>query len=146
MLFRSRMALLSSPTAAYTAAFAAPYARAHSLASNLPTWTPTIRCRSDSPFHKRRSGFGSTERLFCAIFQYRFSLPFLSVCSGFSSVSGSLRRSFFSGFPVFFRNTPLPSLESSGMPSQDSFQKKRSFRSEERRVGKECRSRWSPYH
>ena len=22
----------------------------------------------------------------------------------------------------------------------------RSFRSEERRVGKECRSRWSPYH
>ena len=23
---------------------------------------------------------------------------------------------------------------------------RRSFRSEERRVGKECRSRWSPYH
>ena len=23
---------------------------------------------------------------------------------------------------------------------------KRKFRSEERRVGKECRSRWSPYH
>ena len=23
---------------------------------------------------------------------------------------------------------------------------KKSFRSEERRVGKECRSRWSPYH
>ena len=24
--------------------------------------------------------------------------------------------------------------------------RKRDFRSEERRVGKECRSRWSPYH
>ena len=28
-------------------------------------------------------------------------------------------------------------------PSQD---KKTALRSEERRVGKECRSRWSPYH
>ena len=27
-----------------------------------------------------------------------------------------------------------------------SFAMWRSFRSEERRVGKECRSRWSPYH
>ena len=27
-----------------------------------------------------------------------------------------------------------------------SFDKPFSFRSEERRVGKECRSRWSPYH
>ena len=28
----------------------------------------------------------------------------------------------------------------------DDGSKDRSFRSEERRVGKECRSRWSPYH
>ena len=34
--------------------------------------------------------------------------------------------------------TPPPSSSSSTLPS--------SSRSEERRVGKECRSRWSPYH
>ena len=28
----------------------------------------------------------------------------------------------------------------------DAFQKVQKRRSEERRVGKECRSRWSPYH
>ena len=34
-------------------------------------------------------------------------------------------------------------------PHYDSFQtfcRKQGVRSEERRVGKECRSRWSPYH
>src|ERR1051326_7755918 len=30
--------------------------------------------------------------------------------------------------------------------SQDVADKLKSYRSEERRVGKECRSRWSPYH
>ena len=30
--------------------------------------------------------------------------------------------------------------------SWDSVKTKNSSRSEERRVGKECRSRWSPYH
>ena len=30
------------------------------------------------------------------------------------------------------------------VPSDNSYRKK--LRSEERRVGKECRSRWSPYH
>ena len=29
---------------------------------------------------------------------------------------------------------------------EDGKKKIRQFRSEERRVGKECRSRWSPYH
>ena len=33
-----------------------------------------------------------------------------------------------------YKNCPLPTPED------------RLFRSEERRVGKECRSRWSPYH
>ena len=28
----------------------------------------------------------------------------------------------------------------------DEADRRRSYRSEERRVGKECRSRWSPYH
>ena len=40
--------------------------------------------------------------------------------------------------------------ESSGDWENDTFNKSGSFasntRSEERRVGKECRSRWSPYH
>ncbi len=32
------------------------------------------------------------------------------------------------------------------VPSSDTYIEKDSSRSEERRVGKECRSRWSPYH
>src|SRR5260221_8832385 len=32
------------------------------------------------------------------------------------------------------------------VPSPDKPGKQKKFRSEERRVGKECRSRWSPYH
>src|SRR5256885_11730510 len=32
------------------------------------------------------------------------------------------------------------------LPQRDSAQRPRETRSEERRVGKECRSRWSPYH
>ena len=35
--------------------------------------------------------------------------------------------------------TPIQYLRTGGVV-------KREFRSEERRVGKECRSRWSPYH
>ena len=31
-------------------------------------------------------------------------------------------------------------------PKPDMKQRVKNFRSEERRVGKECRSRWSPYH
>ena len=32
------------------------------------------------------------------------------------------------------------------VPGEKAKNFKNSFRSEERRVGKECRSRWSPYH
>ena len=31
-------------------------------------------------------------------------------------------------------------------PTEDIFEQRIAARSEERRVGKECRSRWSPYH
>src|SRR5947199_6312506 len=31
-------------------------------------------------------------------------------------------------------------------PNQATYQKRQKCRSEERRVGKECRSRWTPYH
>ena len=34
----------------------------------------------------------------------------------------------------------------SGMSTEDIFRGSEVYRSEERRVGKECRSRWSPYH
>ena len=36
--------------------------------------------------------------------------------------------------------------EKKGVISKNEEGKDREFRSEERRVGKECRSRWSPYH
>ena len=38
---------------------------------------------------------------------------------------------------------PTPSTNIKSMPKQKTI---RQPRSEERRVGKECRSRWSPYH
>ena len=44
------------------------------------------------------------------------------------------------------RMPPLGKEEASGSCWISSFPEKRSIRSEERRVGKECRSRWSPYH
>src|SRR5690554_2681061 len=39
-----------------------------------------------------------------------------------------------------------PFLVTDQSASKESFQSLPSFRSEERRVGKECRSRWCPYH
>src|SRR3712207_9040057 len=36
--------------------------------------------------------------------------------------------------------------EDQGRPRKQRHTARRIFRSEERRVGKECRSRWSPYH
>ena len=41
--------------------------------------------------------------------------------------------------------TKLDSLSSASAPDLSGIENN-SFRSEERRVGKECRSRWSPYH
>ena len=40
-----------------------------------------------------------------------------------------------------------PNTESKKKKKKDeAVEKKNNLRSEERRVGKECRSRWSPYH
>ena len=55
-------------------------------------------------------------------------------------IKGNNRR-FFEDALEFFRNIPtihrkIQTLYDVGL----------SYRSEERRVGKECRSRWSPYH
>ena len=46
-------------------------------------------------------------------------------------------------FPL---QTILPGRKLVGPGSDDGKKTGRSIRSEERRVGKECRSRWSPYH
>ena len=41
----------------------------------------------------------------------------------------------------------LPENKPNSKPIQSQYKPKQTqFRSEERRVGKECRSRWSPYH
>ena len=40
----------------------------------------------------------------------------------------------------------LPPRDLYAMAKELNFTSKEFFRSEERRVGKECRSRWSPYH
>ena len=40
----------------------------------------------------------------------------------------------------------LPEAAVAGINSFDTFLLTMAMRSEERRVGKECRSRWSPYH
>src|SRR2546427_2333852 len=37
-------------------------------------------------------------------------------------------------------------IEMAGLPGMEDMRSLTKFRSEERRVGKECRSRWSPYH
>src|SRR5256884_906107 len=52
--------------------------------------------------------------------------------------------------PLFHRHTAAVYLARAGMPlpqlAQQLGQATIAMRSEERRVGKECRSRWSPYH
>ena len=40
----------------------------------------------------------------------------------------------------------VQSLEQGMVPNDDLYVRNERYRSEERRVGKECRSRWSPYH
>ena len=53
------------------------------------------------------------------------------------------------GFTGFYKGKKVTVMGSGmGMPSMGiyAFELFHYFRSEERRVGKECRSRWSPYH
>src|SRR3989442_6910505 len=44
------------------------------------------------------------------------------------------------------RNSLTCSTESAPLENERASSRRRRGRSEERRVGKECRSRWSPYH
>src|SRR2546430_6653745 len=72
------------------------------------------------------------------------SLKFTSVHKppSFSSFRGSASPGVSKGFPRFDSTPrPGPPRRLSRLPAPGTFP-----RSEERRVGKECRSRWSPYH
>src|SRR3712207_8204374 len=54
---------------------------------------------------------------------------------------------FLSSFSSSWLKTPGFTEINKGVPLiANSFPKRLLYRSEERRVGKECRSRWSPYH
>src|SRR5260370_33328578 len=66
-------------------------------------------------------------------------LIFSGCASSFSGVSGSN----YKATPVI-KLTPTPTP--TPVPVTDSDLAHSIVRSEERRVGKECRSRWSPYH
>src|SRR3712207_7955085 len=75
------------------------------------------------------------------------ALPISSVTA--KSSSPISKRPFVSA-PVNPASTrsdfPLSSANSNKDCTQDDHAERRDERSEERRVGKECRSRWSPYH
>ena len=58
----------------------------------------------------------------------------LAACGGSSSTSAAAS------------SAPASSAAASGAPASAEGKVLNIWRSEERRVGKECRSRWSPYH
>src|SRR5438876_6692904 len=66
------------------------------------------------------------------VLRYRWHQPEVSTLSGGASVAAPIHP--ITGWP----SLPLASFTPSALPLP--------YRSEERRVGKECRSRWSPYH
>ena len=50
-------------------------------------------------------------------------------------------------FKIIFLNETIGNIKScSNLITSMTVDMGRAYRSEERRVGKECRSRWSPYH
>ena len=50
------------------------------------------------------------------------------------------------GKQLKMRQKALPTIKSKESALRSEVKKAKDTRSEERRVGKECRSRWSPYH
>ena len=66
-------------------------------------------------------------------------------------LAGDAGRQTFEDLADYFPNTPAAKDKSAitnnqNNTSPDIFASNKYLRSEERRVGKECRSRWSPYH
>src|SRR2546421_964172 len=66
-----------------------------------------------------------------------------AVPSSATSISSAPRRAPKRGLPPTSR---LRSTRDFKERSRSVFSRRLDYRSEERRVGKECRSRWSPYH
>src|SRR6266487_5874254 len=75
-------------------------------------------------------------------------LPVIDVLQGLAKVDeGQLLDSALADCPAFVRGEIvrlLPELDDTAEPRRS--EPDDGWRSEERRVGKECRSRWSPYH
>src|SRR2546423_11814404 len=104
-------------------------------------------------FHLRVFFFSSRRR------HTRFDSDWSSdVCSSDLYAAGCVLYELLCGAPPFEGNVahvlhehltsrvPSPSVEVPGAPPLDAVVATSTERSEERRVGKECRSRWSPYH
>src|ERR1035437_11201665 len=77
-------------------------------------------------------------------------LGLLTLTSGVVGVPGTEPTMLFAGFNVFEGNLTLPGIIIAGLigdlAGATIAYSIGYYRSEERRVGKECRSRWSPYH
>src|SRR2546430_11545323 len=58
----------------------------------------------------------------------------------------SLNKPYLHLHTQFNEELPWPTIDMNFMNLNQSAHGDREYRSEERRVGKECRSRWSPYH
>ena len=114
----------------------APEPLAPAPESERPLLTFKIRCRD---------GVGYQNLLFSLVYILVMAFVFFAASSFFSpSPYGAGGQSFPTGKYSTFRFPSIPthsrftfSLPSIHIPL---------CRSEERRVGKECRSRWSPYH
>src|SRR5207244_10576054 len=87
------------------------------------------------------------------IFILYFSMEFIVMFFFFQAEDG-IRDDLVTGvqtcaLPIYLwieKRARPPTQQTNGFLARHTATKRPVFRSEERRVGKECRSRWSPYH
>ena len=79
---------------------------------------------------------------------FRSLAALLIIVISFSAISFAwLASGKYLNFPSSFGGSATPAYFAGGDGTEDNpFRITNAVRSEERRVGKECRSRWSPYH